>query len=166
MSGISIAATLEGMRPLLIEAQALVSNSVYGMPQRSATGFDIRRLNMLLAVLEKRSGFNLGNKDVFLNIAGGIKVTDPAIDLAVIASLMSSYEDEPISNKVAFAAEVGLSGEIRAVNRVDQRIGEAEKLGFDKIFISKYNKKGLETSKFKIKIELVGKVLEVHQKLF
>lgn len=166
LSGISIAATLEGMRPLLIETQALVSNAVYGTPQRSATGFDIRRMNMLLAVLEKRSGFNLGNKDVFLNIAGGIKVTDPAIDLAVIAALMSSYEDEAISNKTAFAAEVGLSGEIRAVNRIDQRIAEAEKLGFDRIFISKYNKKGLELSKYKIKVELVGKVLEVHQRLF
>lgn len=166
LSGISIAATLEGMRPLLIETQALVSNAVYGTPQRSATGFDIRRMNMLLAVLEKRAGFHLGNKDVFLNIAGGIKVTDPAIDLAVIAALMGSYEDEPISNKTAFAAEVGLSGEIRAVNRIDQRIAEAEKLGFDRIFISKYNKKGLDLGKYKIKVEMVGKVLEVHQKLF
>lgn len=166
LSGISIAATLEGMRPLLIETQALVSNAVYGTPQRSATGFDIRRMNMLLAVLEKRAGFHLGNKDVFLNIAGGIKVTDPAIDLAVIAALMGSYEDEAISNKTAFAAEVGLSGEIRAVNRIDQRIAEAEKLGFDRIFISKYNKKGLDLGKYKIKVEMVGKVLEVHQKLF
>jgi DNA repair protein RadA/Sms len=154
------------MRPILIETQALVSNSVYGMPQRSATGYDIRRMNMILAVLEKRAGFHLGNKDVFLNLAGGIKVTDPAIDLAVLASLMSSYDDEPIKGKVAFAGEVGLSGEIRAVNRVEQRIAEAEKLGFDRIFISKYNKKGLETNRFKIKIELVGKVMELHQKIF
>jgi DNA repair protein RadA/Sms len=166
LSGISIGCTMEGNRPFMLESQALVSNAVYGNPQRSATGFDVRRMNMLLAVLEKRAGFSLGNKDVFLNIAGGIKVTDPSMDLAVVCALMSSYEDTEISNKVSFAGEIGLSGEIRAVNKIEQRIEEAEKLGFEKIFISKYNKKGLNFSKFHIKVEMVGKVLEVYQKLF
>jgi DNA repair protein RadA/Sms len=165
-SGISIAATLEGIRPLLIETQALVSSAVYGMPQRSATGFDLRRMSMLLAVLEKRCGFKLAAKDVFLNIAGGIKVDDPAIDLSVVCSVLSSSEDIPISPKLAFSAEVGLSGEIRPVNRVEQRISEAEKLGFQQIFISRYNEKGLDLDKFKIKVIKVGKVEEVFSLLF
>ncbi len=139
LSGISIAATLEGMRPLLIEVQALVTQSVYGTPQRTVSGFDLRRLQLLLAVLEKRGGFLFGMKDVFVNIAGGLKVEDPAADLAIVCSLLSSYEDIPLPNHICFAGEVGLSGEIRAVNRVEQRIAEAEKLGFEKIVISKYN---------------------------
>ncbi|MGY6649600.1 DNA repair protein RadA [Wenyingzhuangia sp. IMCC45574] len=140
LSGTAIAATLEGMRPLMIEVQALVSTAVYGTPQRSATGYNLKRLNMLLAVLEKRAGFRLGAKDVFLNITGGIQVDDPAIDLAVVVAVLSSNEDEPVPQNYAFAAEVGLAGEIRPVNRVEQRIAEAEKLGFDKIFISKFCK--------------------------
>ncbi|ATL46766.1 DNA repair protein RadA [Chitinophaga caeni] len=166
LSGIAIAATIEGLRPMLIEVQALVTQSVYGTPQRTATGFDLRRLQLLLAVLEKRGGFHFGVKDVFLNIAGGIRVEDPSIDLAVLCSLLSSYEDIPLSNHVCFAGEVGLSGEIRAVNRIEQRIAEAEKLGFEKIFISKYHKKGLNLSKFKIEIVPVGRVEEVYQLLF
>lgn len=142
LSGNAIAATLEGMRPLLIEVQALVSTAVYGTPQRSATGFNAKRLNMLLAVLEKRAGFRLGAKDVFLNITGGITVDDPAIDLAVVAAILSSNEDQALPQDYCFAAEVGLSGEIRPVQRVDQRILEAEKLGFSRIFISKFNKLG------------------------
>jgi DNA repair protein RadA/Sms len=165
LSGISIAATLEGLRPLMIETQALVASAVYGNPQRSTTGFDNRRLNMLLAVLEKRAGFALGQKDVFLNIAGGIKIMDPAIDLAVISAVMSSFEDVEISSKIAFCGEVGLSGEIRAINRIEQRIAEADKLGFEKIFISKYNQK-VDTRNYKIQIVEVGKVLEVFNKLF
>jgi DNA repair protein RadA/Sms len=165
-SGISIAATLEGIRPLLIEIQALVSSAVYGIPQRSATGFDLRRMSMLLAVLEKRCGFKLAAKDVFLNIAGGIKVDDPAIDLAVICAVLSSTEDIPISPKLAFSAEIGLSGEIRPVNRIEQRISEAEKLGFQQIFISRYNEKGLDLDKYKIKVIKVGKVEEVFSLLF
>ncbi len=165
-SGIAIAATLEGIRPLLIETQALVSSAVYGMPQRSATGFDLRRMSMLLAVLEKRCGFKLAAKDVFLNIAGGIKVDDPAIDLAVVCAILSSSEDIPISPKLSFSAEVGLSGEIRPVNRIEQRISEAEKLGFQQIFISRYNEKGLDLDKFKIKVVKVGKVEEVFSLLF
>lgn len=139
LSGTAIAATMEGVRPMLIETQALVSSAVYGTPQRSATGFDLRRLSMLLAVLEKRCGFRLGTKDVFLNIAGGIRVDDPAIDLAVVAAILSSNEDVPVNPNYTFAAEVGLSGEIRPVNRVDQRIREAEKLGFERIYVSAYN---------------------------
>jgi len=140
LSGTAIAATLEGMRPLMIEVQALVSTAVYGTPQRSATGYNLKRLNMILAVLEKRAGFRLGAKDVFLNITGGIAVDDPAIDLAVVAAVLSSNEDEPVPQNYAFAAEVGLAGEVRPINRVEQRISEAEKLGFDKIFISKFCK--------------------------
>ena len=140
LSGVAISATLEGMRPLMIETQALVSSAVYGTPQRSATGFDLRRLSMLLAVLEKRCGFRLGAKDVFLNITGGIKVDDPAIDLSIVCAILSSNVDMAINDKYSFAAEVGLSGEIRPVNRCEQRIQESEKLGFEKIFISKYNK--------------------------
>ncbi|MFC2080904.1 DNA repair protein RadA [Bacteroidota bacterium] len=166
MSGIAIAATLNGNRPFLIEVQALVSSAVYGTPQRSCTGFDIRRLNMLLAVLEKRAGFRLGSKDVFLNIAGGIKVDDPAIDLSVIVAILSSSAEISIDKNICFAAEVGLSGEVRPVSRIDQRIAEAEKLGFQTIFVSKYNKKGLNHSKYKIGIKFVGKVEEVFKQMF
>jgi DNA repair protein RadA/Sms len=165
LSGVAIASTMEGMRPLMIEVQALVANAVYGNPQRSSIGFDTRRLNMLLAILEKRGGFQLSNKDVFLNLAGGIKVSDPALDLAVLAAIISSYKDEEISNNTAFCAEVGLSGEIRAVSRIEQRIAEAEKLGFDKIFISRYNAK-LPKDKFSIKIVTVGKISEIYAGLF
>jgi DNA repair protein RadA/Sms len=167
LSGIAIAATMEGIRPLLIETQALVSSAVYGTPQRSSTGFDLRRLSMLLAVLEKRCGFRLGAKDVFLNLAGGIKVEDPAIDLAVICAILSSGEDIAISAKIAFSGEVGLSGEIRPVTRIEQRISEAEKMGFEQIVISKYNLKGLDKERFKaINIYPVGKVEEVFSHLF
>ncbi len=156
LSGNAIAATLEGMRPLMIEVQALVSSAVYGTPQRSATGFNAKRLNMLLAVLEKRAGFKLGAKDVFLNITGGITVDDPAIDLAVVAAILSSNEDVALPKDYCFAAEVGLSGEIRPVQRVEQRILEAEKLGFATIFVSKYNKISLKNTQ--IKIQLVAKI--------
>lgn len=166
VSGAAIASTLEGMRPMLIEVQALVSSAVYGTPQRSSTGFDLRRLSMLLAVLEKRCGFRLGAKDVFLNIAGGIKVDDPAIDMSVVAAILSSGEDIPLDAKTCFAAEVGLSGEIRPVNRIDQRISEAEKLGFNSIYISKYNLKGLDIKNFKIEILPVKKVEELYKSLF
>jgi len=156
LSGNAIAVTLEGVRPLLIEVQALVSTAVYGTPQRSATGFNAKRLNMLLAVLEKRAGFKLGAKDVFLNITGGINVDDPAIDLAVVVAILSSNEDEALAKNYCFAAEVGLSGEIRPVQRVEQRILEAEKLGFSTIFISKYNKISLKQTR--IKIQLISKI--------
>ena len=156
LSGNAIAATLEGMRPLMIEVQALVSTAVYGTPQRSATGFNAKRLNMLLAVLEKRAGFRLGTKDVFLNITGGITVDDPAIDLAVVAAILSSNEDIALQNDFCFAAEVGLSGEIRPVQRVEQRILEAEKLGFSTIYVSKYNKIALKNTV--IKIQLISKI--------
>jgi DNA repair protein RadA/Sms len=166
LSGIAIAATIEGMRPLLIEVQALVTQSVYGTPQRTVSGFDLRRLQLLLAVLEKRGGFHFGMKDVFLNIAGGIKVEDPSIDLAVLCALLSSYEDVALPQRICFAGEVGLSGEIRAVNRIDQRIAEAEKLGFEKIIVSKDNQKGLSKEKFNIEVVLMGRVEEVYQHLF
>ncbi|HAF27979.1 MAG TPA: DNA repair protein RadA [Bacteroidales bacterium] len=166
LSGTTIAATINGVRPLLIEIQALVSSAAYGTPQRSSTGFDNRRLGMLLAVLEKRAGFRLAQKDVFLNIAGGIKVDDPATDLSVIASVLSSNLDLPIEKNICFAGEVGLTGEIRPVTRVEQRISEADKLGFKKIYISKYNSKGLDTSKFKIEIVKVSKVEELFRSLF
>ena len=166
VSGIAIAAMMEGQRPMLIETQALVSSAVYGTPQRSTTGFDARRLNMLLAVLEKRSGFRLGHKDVFLNIAGGIRVEDPAIDLAVIAAVLSSNQDTPVDSKTCFAAEVGLSGEIRPINRVEQRISEADKLGFERIFISRYNTKGLDFKRYTIQVIPVAKIEEVYRKLF
>lgn len=166
VSGVAIASTMEGLRPIMIEIQALVSTAAYGTPQRSSTGFDLRRLSMLLAVLEKRSGFRLGIKDVFLNIAGGIKVDDPAIDLAVISAILSSSEDIPIEQKVCFAAEVGLSGEIRPVNRIEQRIHEAEKLGFEQIFISKYNLKGIDIKNPKINITPVKKIEDVFRLLF
>ncbi|HSQ44676.1 MAG TPA: DNA repair protein RadA [Ginsengibacter sp.] len=166
LSGVAIAATMEGIRPLLIEVQALVTQSVYGTPQRTNTGFDLRRLQLLLAVLEKRGGFHFGIKDVFINIAGGLKVEDPSIDLAVLSALLSSYEDVALPLHMCFAGEVGLSGEIRAVNRIEQRIAEAEKLGFEKIVVSKYNTKGLGKSKFKIEVVALGKVEELYQYLF
>ncbi len=165
-SGVAIAATLEGNRPLLIETQALVSTAAYGTPQRSSTGFDLRRLSMLLAVLEKRCGFRLGAKDVFINIAGGIKVEDPGIDLALVCAVLSSNEDLPIPQNVCFAAEVGLTGEIRPVSRIEQRIFEAQKLGFEKIFISTYNLKGLNLKQLKIDVVAVTKMEEVFSKLF
>ena len=161
LSGIAISSGIEGIRPLLIEVQALVSSAAYGTPQRSSTGFDAKRLNMLLAVLEKRAGFRLATKDVFLNIAGGIKVEDPAMDLAVICAVLSSDLDIPLKSKTCFAGEVGLSGEIRPVSRIDQRISEAEKLGFETIFISKYNKKDIDTENNSIEIKQVSKVEEV-----
>jgi DNA repair protein RadA/Sms len=163
-SGVAIASTIEGIRPMLIETQALVSTAVYGTPQRSATGFDLRRLNMLLAVLEKRCGFRLGSKDVFLNIAGGIRVDDPAIDLAVICSILSSGEDIAIPLKTCFAAEVGLSGEIRPVNRIEQRLAEAEKMGFEQLYISKHNTHNIKSQG--IEIIKVNKIEEVFSKLF
>lgn len=166
LSGIAISVTIEGMRPMLIEAQALVSTSAYGTPQRSATGFDTRRMNMLLAVLEKRCGFRLGVKDVFLNITGGIRVEDPAIDLGIVSAIISSHEDLTISSKYCFAAEVGLSGEIRTVNRIEQRISEAERLGFEKIFVSRYAIKGIDTKKFNIEIVPLSKLEELFQQLF
>ena len=166
LSGSAIAATLEGIRPLLIEVQALVTQSVYGTPQRTVTGFDLRRLQLLLAVLEKRGGFQFGTKDVFVNIAGGIKIEDPSIDLAVICALLSSYEDVPLPNHICFAGEVGLNGEIRAVNRIEQRIAEAEKLGFEKIIVSKYNKKSFDPKNYKIQVVALSKVDEVYQQLF
>jgi len=166
LSGTSIASTINGARPLLIEIQALVSSAAYGTPQRSSTGFDNRRLGMLLAVLEKRAGFRLAQKDVFLNIAGGIKVDDPATDLAVIASVLSSNLDLPIEKNICFAGEVGLTGEIRPVTRIEQRISEADKLGFKKIYVSKFNTKGLEQSKFKLEIVKVSRVEELFRSLF
>jgi len=165
VSGTSIASTIEGVRPFLIEIQALVSTAAYGTPQRSSTGFDLRRLNMLLAVLEKRAGFKLIQKDVFLNIAGGLKISDPATDLAVICSILSSNIDVTINHKYCFAGEVGLTGEIRAVNRVEQRIAEAEKLGFKRIYIPAHNK-SFDNLKFKIEIVKAGRVEEVFKNIF
>jgi DNA repair protein RadA/Sms len=165
LSGIAISAAIDGARPFLIEIQALVSSAAYGTPQRSTTGFDTRRLNMLLAVLEKRAGFKLATKDVLLNIAGGLKVTDPAIDLAVISSILSSAFDSSIPSTTCFAAEVGLSGEIRPVSRLEQRIGEAKKLGMKKVFISKYSK-GLDLNTDGIKLIQVSKVEELVRHLF
>ncbi|MBD5184525.1 MAG: DNA repair protein RadA [Bacteroidales bacterium] len=165
MSGISIGVTVEGIRPFMVEVQALVSSAAYGTPQRSVTGFDQRRLNMLLAVLEKRARFKLSQKDVFLNIAGGLKIADPAIDMAVIAAIMSSNFDISIPRRTVFAGEVGLSGEIRTVTRIEQRVAEAQKLGFDTIFIPKGNLKGIKDT-FTIKIVEVGKVEEVFQHIF
>ena len=166
VSGIAIAATMEGQRPMLIETQALVSTAAYGTPQRSATGFDTRRMNMLLAVLEKRAGFRLNMKDVFLNIAGGIRSDDPALDLSVVAAVLSSNADIPIDSRYCFAAEVGLSGEIRAVTRIEARIAEADKLGFEKIFVSKYNAKGLNTQRFHIEVVPVATVYDLATELF
>ncbi len=166
LSGVTIGATMEGNRPLLIEIQSLVSPASYGTPQRTPTGFDHKRLNMLLAVLEKRCGFRVGTQDVFLNMAGGISVEDPAIDLAVCVSIISSMEEVPVSDKICFAAEVGLGGELRAVNRIDQRISEAEKLGFEKIYISKYSQKALDLKKVKIEVKSFGKLPDVFRDLF
>jgi DNA repair protein RadA/Sms len=166
LSGSAICSTIEGQRPILIETQALVTRAVYGTPQRSATGFDLRRLSMLLAVLEKRCGFPFAMNDVFLNIAGGIRVDDPAIDLAIVAALISSLQDVSIPHDTCFAGEIGLSGEIRAVNRIDQRIQEADRLGFKEIYISKYNVKGLDSDRYKMKIKTIGKVEELYQSLF
>jgi DNA repair protein RadA/Sms len=166
LSGISISATMDGIRPFLIEVQSLVSTAAYGTPQRSSTGFDTRRLNMILAVLEKRAGFRLSQKDVFLNIAGGIKVNDPAIDMAVATAILSSNFDININPRYCFSGEIGLSGEIRPVPRIDKRIAEAQKLGFEKIFISKHNKKSIEHINYKIKIECLGRLEEMVKRLF
>jgi DNA repair protein RadA/Sms len=166
LSGVTVAATMEGIRPLLIEVQALVSTAAYGTPQRSATGFDLRRLNMLLAVLEKRANFKLISKDVFLNIAGGIRVDDPAIDLGVICAILSSTVDIAVDNQFCFAGEISLSGEIRPVNRVEQRISEAEKLGFKKMVISQYSKKGIDFERYKMEITFVSKVQQIPKLLF
>ncbi|MEO5979771.1 MAG: DNA repair protein RadA [Chryseolinea sp.] len=166
LSGATIGATIEGNRPLLIEIQSLVSAASYGTPQRTPTGYDQKRLNMLLAVLEKRCGFRMGTQDVFLNMAGGIKVEDPAIDLAVCISIISSMEDIAVSDKICFAAEVGLGGELRAVNKVDQRISEAEKLGFEEIYISKYNQKNIEQNRSSIKVKSFAVLREVFEDLF
>lgn len=166
LNGVAIGAMMEGNRPLLIEIQSLVSPATYGTPQRSSTGYDAKRLNMLLAVLEKRGGMRLGQQDVFLNVAGGMRVDDPALDLAVCASLISSYEDNPVPEDLCFAGEVGLGGEIRAVHRVENRIAEAEKLGFKRILVSKYAVKGLDVDKYKIRIVPVTKLEEMYQALF
>ena len=166
LSGAAVAATLEGVRPMFIEVQSLVSSAVYGTPQRNANGFDMRRLNMLLAILEKRCGFKLGAKDVFLNIAGGIKVNDPAIDLAVACAVLSSNVDMPVSPRYCFAAELGLNGEVRPVSRVEQRIAEADRLGFERIFISKYNARSIDKKRYKIEIVAVGVIEEAFRALF
>ena len=166
LSGTAVAATVEGMRPLLIEVQALVTQSVYGTPQRTTSGFDLRRLQLLLAVLEKRGGFHFGMKDVFLNIAGGLKVEDPSIDLAIVCALLSSYDDTPIAQHICFAGEVGLNGEVRAVNRIEQRIAEAEKLGFEKIILSKYNQKNITHKPVHIEVVACSRVDEVYKLLF
>lgn len=166
ISGVTIGASIEGNRPLLIELQALVSPATFGTPQRTATGFDTKRLNMLLAVLEKRYGLKLSSQDVFLNIAGGIKINDPALDLAICLAIFSSYEEIEIPSDVCFAAEIGLGSEVRAVNRIENRISEAEKLGFSKIFVSKYNLKGLKTSDYNIEIVDASKLNQVFGNLF
>ncbi|MDG1276658.1 MULTISPECIES: DNA repair protein RadA [Algoriphagus] len=166
LNGVAIGAMMEGNRPLLIEIQSLVSPATYGTPQRSSTGHDAKRLNMLLAVLEKRGGMRLGQQDVFLNVAGGIRVDDPGLDLAVCASLISSYEDTPVSEELCFAGEIGLGGEIRAVSRIENRIAEAEKLGFKKIIVSKYAIKGLDLKKYKIQVIAVSKLEEMYQRIF
>ena len=165
LSGVTIGATVEGNRALLIEVQSLVSPASFGTPQRTPNGFDHKRLNMLLAVLEKRCGYRMGMQDVFVNMAGGLQVDDPAIDLAVCVSIISSFEEKPISEKICFAAEVGLGGELRAVNRIDQRISEAEKLGFTEIYISKYHQKALKKTDSKIKIKTLSRLDEVFQEL-
>ena len=166
LSGIAVGASADGVRPYLIEVQALVSGAAYGTPQRSTTGYDARRMNMLLAVLEKRVGFKLAQKDVFLNIAGGLKVNDPAIDLAVISAILSSNMDAAIEPEVCMAGEIGLSGEIRPVNRIEQRIGEAEKLGFKRFILPKYNMQGIDTKKLRIELVPVRKVEEAFRTLF
>ncbi|HRO41809.1 MAG TPA: DNA repair protein RadA [Flavipsychrobacter sp.] len=166
LSGIAIAATMEGLRPLMIEVQALATSAVYGTPQRTVSGMDLRRLQLLLAVLEKRGGFHFGSKDVFVNIAGGIKVEDPSIELAVVCALLSSYEDKALPSNICLVGEIGLSGEIRAVNRIDQRIAEADKLGMDAIFIPKGNMKGLDKKNYSMEIKTVSKVEDVYKLLF
>lgn len=166
LSGSAIAAGMEGLRPLLIETQALVTQSVYGTPQRTVSGLDSRRLQLLLAVLEKRGGFHFGMKDVFVNIAGGLRIEDPSTDLAITCALLSSYDDAPLSPNICFAGEVGLNGEVRAVNRVEQRIAEAEKLGFEKIFIASFNKKAVHKNQYKIEVTAVNKVDELYRLLF
>jgi len=166
LSGVAIASTMEGIRPLLVEVQALVSNAAYSSPQRSATGFDFRRLGMLLAVLEKKANFKLITKDVFLNIAGGFRVDDPAVDLAVIAAILSSTIDMPTGNKICFAGEISLSGEIRPVNRIEQRIMEAAKLGFDQMILPSYNKKGLDFDKYKLNLTFISKIQQLPKMLF
>jgi DNA repair protein RadA/Sms len=164
LSGHAIAATIEGVRPLMIEIQALVSSAVYGTPQRTSTGYNTKRLNMLLAVLEKRAGFTLGSKDVFINITGGISIDDPAIDLAVIVSILSSYHDIEVSEKYCFAAEIGLSGEIRPVPKVEQRIHEAAKLGYESVFISKFSK--IDTQNLLVKVIPISKIQDLVSHLF
>ncbi|MBD5250388.1 MAG: DNA repair protein RadA [Barnesiella sp.] len=166
LSGVAVGVTMEGIRPFLIEVQALVSTAAYGTPQRSVTGFDAKRMNMLLAVMEKRVGFKLAQKDVFLNIAGGLKVNDPALDLAVISSILSSNVDIPVPPKTAMCGEVGLSGEIRPVTRIEQRISEAHKLGMTTLYIPRNNMKGIDTSAYDMKIIEVGKVDELFRNLF
>jgi DNA repair protein RadA/Sms len=166
LSGSAIAANVEGIRPILIEVQALVSSAVYGTPQRTSTGFDTRRLSMLLAVLEKRASFKLASKDVYINIAGGLRVDDPAIDLAVVASILSSTVDIPVDPNTCFAGEVGLSGEIRPVNRIEQRLGEADKLGMKRILMRAYNRKRLDPTRFKLKIIEVNRVQDLPKHLF
>lgn len=166
LSGSAVASTIEGMRPMLIETQALVSQAIYGTPQRSATGFDLRRLSMLLAVLEKRAGLFFGQSDVFLNIAGGLKVQDTAIDLAIVTALVSSLQNIPVDKKICFAGEVGLTGEIRAVTRIDQRIEEARRLGFEKIYISRYNKFADKSINGNIEVEEVAKIEDLVHSLF
>ncbi len=166
LSGSVIAASVEGMRPLMIETQALVSPSVFGTPQRSATGFDMRRLSMLLAVLEKRCGLPIGHNDVFLNIAGGIKVTDPAIDLAIFTALISSLKNFSIDNKICFAAEIGLTGEVRTISRIEQRIQEADRLGFETIYISKYNMKNLKPQDYNIDVKPIARVEDLLYEVF
>jgi len=157
---------LEGMRPILIETQALVSSAIFGTPQRSSTGFDTKRLHMLLAVLEKRCGIFFGQKDVFLNMAGGIKVTDPAVDLSIVSALISSLHDVPVSHDVCFAGEVGLNGEVRTVSRIEQRIQEADRLGFQHIFLSKNNLKGIKLDRYSIVIHPISRITELAESLF
>lgn len=166
LSGVAVASTMEGIRPLLIEVQALVSNAAYSSPQRSGTGFDLRRLGMLLAVMEKKANFRLITKDVFLNIAGGLRVDDPAVDLAVIAAILSSTIDKPVENKICLAGEISLSGEIRPVNRIEQRIAEAAKLGYEQMIISSYNKKGLNLEKYQMKIIFISKIQQLPKVIF
>ncbi len=166
LSGIAIAAAMEGSRPLMIEVQALVTTAVYGTPQRTVSGMDLRRLQLLLAVLEKRGGFHFGSRDVFVNIAGGVRVEDPAVELAVICALLSSYEDKPLPSNACFVGEVGLSGEIRAVNRVDQRVAEADKLGLDVIFMPRGNLKGLDKKQQGIRLEGAAKIEDIYRMIF
>ena len=165
LSGVTIGATVEGNRALLIEVQSLVSPSSFGTPQRNPNGFDHKRLNMLLAVLEKRCGYRMGMQDVFVNMAGGLQVDDPAIDLAVCVSIVSSFEEKPVSEKICFAAEIGLGGELRAVNRIDQRISEAEKLGFTEIYVSKYHQKAIKKSNVKIEVKALSRLTDVLEQL-